>query len=88
MPEITLRHPRNAAGRYYVDRSCVRCKLCHEIAPRHFTKTEEHDGFVCRQPANEIEEHLCQMARESCPVNAIGDHGDEAAASREMPPSD
>jgi ferredoxin len=75
MAERHLRHPRNANGRYYVDTTCVHCKLCQDLAPDHFTQTADRDGFVHRQPSTDKEEEICSVARENCPVNAIGDDG-------------
>ncbi len=72
MAERTLRHPRNAKGRYYVDITCVHCKLCQDLAPEHFSQNDDRDGFVQRQPASEKEEAICHAAREHCPVDAIG----------------
>lgn len=73
MADLTQRFSNNVAGRYYVDHTCVRCELCHEMAPDHFTQTQENDGYVCRQPINAAEEKACKVALENCPVGAIGD---------------
>jgi ferredoxin len=64
----------NAPGRYFVDRTCVHCELCHELAPEHFAQTP-HEGFVCRQPVTGDEERTCRHALDSCPVGAIGSNG-------------
>ena len=61
----------NAPGRYYVDRTCVHCELCHETAPEHFTQTHT-EGFVHRQPVTGAEEVRCKSALQDCPVGAIG----------------
>lgn len=71
MADATDKYESNVPGRYYVDRTCVHCELCHEIAPEHFTQTHR-EGFVHRQPVNASEESLCRSALENCPVNAIG----------------
>lgn len=71
MADIHDKFESNVPGRYFVDRTCVHCELCHEIAPEHFTQTR-HEGFVCRQPVTGDEEHICKQALENCPVNAIG----------------
>lgn len=78
MAERKLRHPRNVTGRYYVDTTCVHCKLCQDLAPEHFTQTLDRDGFVQRQPASGKEEAICHEAREQCPVSAIGEDGTDA----------
>jgi ferredoxin len=79
MAERKLRHPRNAKGRYYVDTTCVHCKLCQDLAPEHFSQNDERDGFVQRQPTGEKEEAVCREAREHCPVSAIGEDGESGA---------
>ena len=68
----------NVPGRYYVDSSCIDCDVCRETAPNNF-KANEDEGFsyVFKQPANDDEEAQCQEALESCPVEAIGNDGDE-----------
>ena len=64
-------------GKYYVDANCIDCDVCRETAPNNFEANED-DGFsfVSKQPEND-EEAQCQEALESCPVEAIGDDGDD-----------
>ncbi|AFY00272.1 putative ferredoxin [Bdellovibrio bacteriovorus str. Tiberius] len=47
-------------------------------APKNFSMHEE-DGhaFVARQPETPEEEALCKEAMEGCPVEAIGNDGDQ-----------
>ena len=70
------RYPENPAGRYYVDSQCIDCDVCRVTAPANFRR-EENKGFsyVFQQPANPAEEAQCQEAKDSCPVEAIGDDG-------------
>ncbi len=77
MADPTRKWPQNVPGKFYVDRECIDCNLCSEIAPDNFAihDDEGHD-FVHKQPANGEEEALCDEAREACPVEAIGDDGD------------
>lgn len=68
-----------APGRYYVDANCIDCDVCRETAPNNFTANEDEGySYVFKQPENDEEEALCQQALEECPVEAIGDDGDEA----------
>lgn len=72
----------NVAGAWYVDKQCILCSLCHELAPENFKESEEGDhDFVYKQPENEEELAQCQEAKEQCPVEAIGDDGAEEAAA-------
>lgn len=69
----------NVPGRFYVNKLCIGCTLCHETAPGHFrTNDEERYDFVFRQPETLEEETLCMKAREACPIDAIQDDGLES----------
>ena len=70
------RYAENAPGKYYVDSQCIDCDVCRVTAPANYRR-EEDKGFsyVFQQPANPEEEAQCQEAKDSCPVEAIGDDG-------------
>jgi ferredoxin len=76
MADSTRRWPQNVPGAFYVDEDCIDCNLCSEIAPENF-KVEEDEGhdYVFKQPRGEEELALCVEARDSCPVESIGDDG-------------
>ena len=78
MADRTDKVESNVPGRYYVDGNCIDCDVCRETAPENF-KANEDEGysFVFKQPENDEEEAQCQDAMESCPVEAIGDDGDD-----------
>ncbi len=68
----------NVAGKFYVDSSCIDCDLCRETAPTIFGRDEDEGlSIVIKQPENDDELQLAQEALEGCPVEAIGDDGDE-----------
>jgi ferredoxin len=68
----------NAPGKFYVDQQCIDCDLCRETAPGFFTRHDEGGySYVHKQPATEEEIALCMEALEGCPVEAIGQDGDE-----------
>jgi ferredoxin len=68
----------SVAGKYYVDSNCIDCDVCRTTAPNNFEANEDEGfSFVSKQPANDEEEEQCAEALESCPVEAIGDDGDE-----------
>ena len=74
MPDRNVRLPENVAGRFYVDRQCVDCEVCRDIAPDNFKRiAARRYVIVYRQPDNANEESLCREAMECCPVEAIGD---------------
>jgi ferredoxin len=68
----------NAGGKFYVDQQCIDCDLCRETAPAFFKRHEEGGySFVHTQPATEEDVQLCMEALEGCPVEAIGNDGEE-----------
>lgn len=70
--------PLNVPGKWYVDSSCIDCDVCRTTAPNNF-KANEDEGYsyVYKQPETPEEEAQCQEAKASCPVEAIGDDGEE-----------
>jgi ferredoxin len=73
------RLPQNIPGRWYVDAACIDCDLCRETAPTIFARHDEAGySFVIRQPKTPEELALAEEARLGCPVEAIGQDGDEA----------
>jgi ferredoxin len=78
MAERAQRVTENVPGRFYVDRTCIDCELCRETAPANFARQDEAGySYVRRQPRDAAEEAACQAALEECPVEAIGNDGDE-----------
>ena len=79
MADPTDKVPGQAPGRYYVDATCIDCDVCRETAPENFTANEDEGfSFVCKQPETDEEEAQCREALDACPVEAIGDDGEEA----------
>jgi ferredoxin len=70
--------PKNAKGKFYVDRTCIACDACCIAAPDNF-KMDEEDGhaLIAKQPSTPQEEEQCKEAMEGCPVEAIGPDGEE-----------
>lgn len=76
MAELGLAVAENVPGRFYVDRTCIDCELCREIAPAHFARQDEGGySFVHHQPRDTAQEERCQAALAECPVEAIGCEG-------------
>jgi len=66
----------NVPGSYYVDKECILCSLCVDLAPKNFAESPDADhDHVVRQPQDEEERQACQEAKVQCPVEAIGDDG-------------
>lgn len=67
----------SVAGKYYVDNSCIDCDLCRVIAPDFFDRSDEEGlSFVFKQPQTEAERQMCDEAKDSCPVDSIGNDGE------------
>jgi len=78
MADLQNKYSDNIEGRYFVDEQCIDCDLCREVAPEFFGRNnEEGYSYVFKQPENSEEEELCKEAMDGCPVEAIGDFGDE-----------
>ncbi len=72
------RYPDNVKGKFYVDEQCIDCDLCRETAPSFFTRNDDGGhSYVYNQPETEDDIALCMEALEGCPVEAIGEDGDE-----------
>jgi ferredoxin len=67
----------NVPGVFYVDKECILCSLCSDLAPANFKESPDADhDLVYKQPADAEELKNCRDAMEQCPVEAIGDDGD------------
>jgi ferredoxin len=75
MASLSDRLSDNAAGKYYVDSSCIDCDQCRAIAPDFFGRSDEGHSFVTRQPATGEESALFEEARAACATESIGDDG-------------
>jgi ferredoxin len=66
----------NAAGKFYVDSTCIDCDMCRNTAPATFVRNDEIGMTVVgRQPTNEDEILLARAALEDCPTDSIGMDG-------------
>jgi len=72
----TEKYVDNAEGPFYVDKTCIDCDACRQMAPDNFARNEEGGySFLIRQPENETEAEQCVDAMEGCPVGSIGADG-------------
>ncbi|MFT7618381.1 MAG: ferredoxin [Planctomycetota bacterium] len=66
----------NITGEFYVDKECILCSLCVDVAPENFKEADDGDhDVVYKQPENDEERAACMDALEQCPVDAIGSDG-------------
>jgi glyoxylase-like metal-dependent hydrolase (beta-lactamase superfamily II)/ferredoxin len=72
MADPKLRLPTNVGGALYVDRTCIDCDTCRQLAPRNFSDINGMSA-VTLQPRSEPELAEALRALVACPVGAIGD---------------
>ncbi len=73
MADLEKKWADNVAGKFFVDDQCIDCDACRTEAPKNFTRNEESGySFVYHQPTTPEEEEHCKLAKEACPVEAIG----------------
>ena len=77
MADKAKKYSENVPGPYYVDKECINCDACVLVAEKHFKLLDEGYACVYLQPVTEQEKEACREALECCPVEAIGDDGDE-----------
>lgn len=78
MADKTRRFPQNILGAFYVTEDCIACDACVVEAPGFFAMNDvEGHAYVKLQPQNPLETEKCHKALEACPVDAIGDDGNE-----------
>jgi ferredoxin len=77
MADRSLKWEDNVPGRFYVDKECILCSLCSDIAPANFKESSEGDhDHVYKQPETPEELEKCRDAMKQCPVDAIGEDGE------------
>lgn len=63
----------NSAGSWYVDKNCILCGVCVDVAAENFKEADAGDhAIVSKQPAGDAETQACKDAMEQCPVESIG----------------
>src|SRR5262249_15422497 len=73
MARLAERLVENAEGDLYVDRSCIDCETCRQIAPAVFGRDQAAgQSIVTAQPRAEPDRHRALMALVACPTASIG----------------
>ena len=76
MANFADRLPENAAGRYYVDSSCIDCDQCRALGPEFFGRLDDSGlSIVSKQP--ESAEDIARMEEilATCATASIGNDG-------------
>src|SRR5512141_2378340 len=86
MANVALADPANAPGDFFVDRNCISCPTCRQVAPTVFGDGPSQP-VVVRQPMSSADELAALMALVSCPAGSIGTRAqrDFAAAISALP---
>jgi ferredoxin len=67
----------NVPGKWYVDKNCILCGVCVDVAGENFKESDAGDhAYVSKQPASDEEIAACKDAMDQCPVEAIGEDGE------------
>ncbi|HEY1340742.1 MAG TPA: MBL fold metallo-hydrolase [Bryobacteraceae bacterium] len=61
----------NVPGSFFVDRTCIDCDTCRQLAPATFGETGEY-SYVHTQPRNDAERRAAYQALVACPTGSIG----------------
>jgi glyoxylase-like metal-dependent hydrolase (beta-lactamase superfamily II)/ferredoxin len=88
MARFSERLAENVDGDFFVDRSCIDCDLCRQLAPETFVRSGRQDqSFVRVQPRGEAEQRRALIALVTCPSRSIGTTRklDARAAARALP---
>ena len=73
MARFADRLAENVEGAFYVDRSCIDCDTCRQVAPATFARADGPEmSFVAHQPGDEVERRRALMALVACPTSSIG----------------
>ncbi len=74
MANLAQAVPENVPGELFVDRTCIDCDTCRQLAPRVFGEAADY-AFVHTQPRDESQERHALHALLSCPTGSIGTRG-------------
>jgi glyoxylase-like metal-dependent hydrolase (beta-lactamase superfamily II)/ferredoxin len=88
MARASDRIGENVDGDFFVDRSCIDCDLCRQLAPATFARSARAaQSYVRRQPVDAVATHRALMALVTCPTSSIGTERthDTKAAARAFP---
>jgi len=88
MARVAERLSENAEGEFFVDRSCIDCETCRQLAPRVFRRDGgAGQSVVGAQPATARDRHRALMALVACPTASIGSltKRDPRTAARAFP---
>ena len=84
MADPNKRLEDNVPGAWFVDRTCIDCDACRQLAPETFDARRGY-SVVVRQPRTAAETREASRALLACPVGSIGVEGGVRVASGLFP---
>ena len=84
MADPRQRHPKNAPGPWFVDRTCIDCDVSRQCAPWMFGAADGQ-AVVVRQPATEDQVRDATRALLACPTASIGVVGEKPTTDGLLP---
>lgn len=77
MADQAYRVPQNIPGKFYVDKTCIYCDVCRDVAPTVFAEDKVNGwAYVFNQPKTEEELEAVREAMDACYTESIGDDGE------------
>ena len=71
MADIRKKVPESIDGEFFVDRTCIDCDTCRQLAPAVFAEASMY-SYVHSQPRDADETRAANRALLACPVGSIG----------------
>jgi glyoxylase-like metal-dependent hydrolase (beta-lactamase superfamily II)/ferredoxin len=78
MANIKEKYSDNVEGDFFVDRTCINCDTCRQLAPQIFSEHSDH-SYVFNQPQSTGDERAATLALLCCPTGSIGTTGHNRA---------
>jgi len=71
MADVRKKVPESVAGEFFVDRTCIDCDTCRQLAPAVFAEASMY-SYVHAQPRTADDTRAAIRALLACPVGSIG----------------
>jgi glyoxylase-like metal-dependent hydrolase (beta-lactamase superfamily II)/ferredoxin len=86
MADLKKKVPENVEGEFFVDRTCIDCDTCRQLAPGVFAEASMY-SYVHAQPRDADESRAAIRALLACPVGSIGTlhHADAKSVMADFP---
>jgi glyoxylase-like metal-dependent hydrolase (beta-lactamase superfamily II)/ferredoxin len=72
MADVRKKYAENVDGLFFVDRSCINCDTCQQLAPHVFAEHHGEHSYVFAQPTTAEDTLSALQALIACPTSSIG----------------